>query len=205
MWTKLNWANIPSNTTFDSCYEELALLVVIFELCHRLILQAFILMCRIPDVFIQNSIFCWGFLMTVHLIIDASCLWVIFAELHITSSKQSKMEVHSQYLKSYILQIRLIIVLRHISFPFNRGASIANPIEIDILKDFVYEMCALNKLAFAIYYVLMSWPSREIYFHLLNCWIFSVQFSCHFEYKSKYPNYYFMNNAMYYEWIMKNK
>ncbi len=28
--------------------------------------------------------------------------------------------------------------------------------------------------------VLMSWPSRETYFHLLKYWLFSVHFSCHF-------------------------
>ncbi len=70
---------------------------------------------------------------------------------------------------------------KHISYPFNIWA-VVSPIKTLIyIEGFcVWNVCfGINWLSSNITnLMLMSWPFREIKFHLLNYWLFAVQFLC---------------------------
>ncbi len=78
------------------------------------------------------------------------------------------MEDHNPFLKSCILQIWQIVLLRLISYPFRIWGSVPSQIETGMFKDLLCEMCFdINWLSPNITpFVLMSWPLREIYFYL---------------------------------------
>ncbi len=120
-------------------------------------------------------------------------------------SKQSKMEVHSHNLAYWKLDSLLYWDISHSNLRYE------HVYHIGILKEFVCEMCLyinclspnLNNL------LLMSWPlNRHIFTFIKLLTIFSAIFMSLWIIINSKTNitvskYYWVNNAMYDEWIMK--
>ncbi len=70
----------------------------------------------------------------------------------ISCPKESKIEVYNQYLKFCILKIDQFIIIRHISFPFYKWASVAGLIESGYWRIWYVKCVFWNKLVILKYH-----------------------------------------------------